>query len=143
MRSRACSSQIAKTLSWFVAADRRFSTAPIGRRDAGQRVPFPKYSEGAIISFYSVFGLEGDMILKLLGAGALLVSVFAVDAQAHVVKFRVEHRETILNGKAFGPAGAYEKLVGKVDFALDPKLAINKNIVDLGLAPKNARGEVE
>lgn len=83
------------------------------------------------------------MILRLLGAGALLVSVFAADAQAHVVKFRIERREPVLSGKVFGPAGAYEKLVGKVDFALDPKLPINKNIVDLNLAPKNARGEVE
>ena len=33
--------------------------------------------------------------------------------------------------------------MGKVHFALDPKLAINKSIVDLDLAPKNARGEVE
>src|SRR6185437_1847741 len=84
---------------------------------------------------------RGDMILRWLGAGALLVSVFATDAQAHVVKFRVERRETILGGKVFGPAGPYEKLVGKVDFALDPRLPINKSIVDLDLAPKNARGE--
>jgi hypothetical protein len=34
-------------------------------------------------------------------------------------------------------------LVGKVEFALGPELSINQNIVDLKLAPRNARGEVE
>src|SRR5439155_3022746 len=35
------------------------------------------------------------------------------------------------------------KLVGKVDFALDPELPSNDAIVDLKLAPRNSRGEVE
>ena len=83
------------------------------------------------------------MILRSLGIGALLVSILVTSADARVVRFRVERREAVLNGKVFGKAGPYERLVGKVDFALDPKLAINKNIVDLDLAPKNARGEVE
>src|ERR1700744_4607935 len=83
------------------------------------------------------------MILKWFGAGAILVSVLSVVAQGHFVKFRIERREPVLSGKVFGPAGPYEKLVGKVDFALDPKLPINKSSVDLALAPKNARGEVE
>jgi len=69
--------------------------------------------------------------------------MLAGSANARVVKLRIEHREAVLNGKAFGRAGAYEKLVGKVDFALDPKAAINQKIVDLGLAPKNAKGEVQ
>ena len=83
------------------------------------------------------------MILRSLGIGALLVSILVTSAEARVVRFRVERHEAVLNGKVFGKAGPYERLVGKVDFALDPKLAINKNIVDLDLAPKNARGEVE
>ena len=37
----------------------------------------------------------------------------------------------------------YERVTGKVYFAVDPKLAANKNIVDLALAPKNAKGQVE
>src|ERR1700733_12553959 len=74
---------------------------------------------------------------------ALLVSLCVTSAEARVVKLRIEHRETILNGKAFGDMGPYEKLVGKVELALNPSLAINKNIVDLVLAPRNAKGEVE
>jgi hypothetical protein len=64
-------------------------------------------------------------------------------ADARVVRLRIERREVILNGRAFGAAGPYEKLVGKVDFGLDPSLPGNGEIVDLKLAPRNARGEVE
>src|SRR5436190_1058847 len=64
-------------------------------------------------------------------------------AEARVVTLRVERREVILNGRPFGDAGPYETLVGKVDFALDPDLPRNGAIVDLKLAPRNARGEVE
>lgn len=62
---------------------------------------------------------------------------------ARVVELRIERREPVLNGKPFGLAGAYEKLVGKVFFALDPLAEANAGIVDLRLAPHNARGEVE
>src|SRR4051812_19095483 len=82
------------------------------------------------------------MSLKLLGTGVLAVTLFAAAAEARVVALHVEHREPVLSGKAFANAGAYEKLLGKVEFALDPKADINKNIVDLGLAPRNAKGEV-
>src|SRR5580658_219323 len=75
---------------------------------------------------------------------AFLLAVLMVNlAEARVVKLRVERREPVLNGKSFGLAGALEKLVGRVEFALDPAAAANARIVDLGLAPRNARGEVE
>ena len=64
-------------------------------------------------------------------------------AEARVVRLRIERREAVLNGRPFGAAGPYEKLVGKVDFGLDPALPRNGDIVDLRLAPRNARGEVE
>jgi hypothetical protein len=41
-----------------------------------------------------------------------------------------------------GLVGPYERLVGKVDFALDPKLPENLKIVDLALAPRHVGGEV-
>lgn len=75
------------------------------------------------------------LTLMLLSASSL--------AEARVVRLRIERREVVLNGRAFGAAGAYEKLVGKVDFGLDPSLPQNARIVDLKLAPRNARGEVE
>jgi hypothetical protein len=67
----------------------------------------------------------------------------APEVNARVVKLRVERREAVLNGKSFGAVGPYEKLVGKVEFALDPAAPANAAIVDLSLAPRNARGEVE
>ena len=72
-----------------------------------------------------------------------LVTLIASSADARVVRLRIERRELILDGRAFGAAGPYEKLVGKVDFGLDPSLPRNADIVDLKLAPRNGRGEVE
>jgi alpha/beta hydrolase family protein len=74
---------------------------------------------------------------------AVVLVLVASAADARVVRLRIERREVILDGRAFGAAGPYEKLVGKVDFALDPALPRNLDIVDLKLAPRNARGEVE
>lgn len=86
---------------------------------------------------------EIAMINVWIGMGALCASLIVTAAEARVVRLEVLRREPVLDGKPFRDAGSYEKLVGKVHFALDPGLAINKSIVDLDLASKNARGEVE
>src|SRR5687767_13687365 len=83
--------------------------------------------------------MKAHLLLAVL-AGTLVIPA---GANADVTRLRVERREVVLNGLAFGAAGPYEKLVGKVDFALDPTLPQNRGIVDLALAPRNARGEVE
>ena len=67
----------------------------------------------------------------------------AATAEAGVTRLQIERRETVLGGKPFGAAGPYEKLIGKVHFALDSTLPQNQGIVDLTLAPKNALGLVE
>ncbi|MDH4066368.1 MAG: alpha/beta hydrolase domain-containing protein, partial [Acidobacteriota bacterium] len=69
--------------------------------------------------------------------------VLPATAAAEVTRLEVVRREVVLDGQAFGAAGAYEKLVGTVHFALDPALPQNRGIVDLPLAPRNARGLVE
>src|SRR5882762_8715906 len=74
---------------------------------------------------------------------AVMLTLVASAADARVVRLRIERREVVLNGRAFGAAGPYEKLIGKVDFGVDPDLPRNEIIVDLKLAPRNARGEVE
>jgi hypothetical protein len=81
--------------------------------------------------------------MRHLTLALLAVLAFAVDVTAGVTRLRIERRETILNGRPFGAAGPYEKLVGKVDFALDPSRPQNRGIVDLALAPRNAQGLVE
>jgi len=81
--------------------------------------------------------------MRTLSAITLLLMLVAQIAEAGVVRFRIERRDVVLDGRAFGAAGPYEKLVGKVDFALDPNLPANEMIVDLKLAPRNADGRVE
>ncbi len=71
------------------------------------------------------------------------VTAFASVAEARLVRLNVERREVVLDGRAFGLAGPYEKLLGTAEFALDPDRAQNDIVVDLELAPRNARGEVE
>src|SRR5260370_28271745 len=41
------------------------------------------------------------------------------------------------------PLVNYERLTGKVHFAVDPKLAANQIVTDIALAPRNAKGLVE
>jgi len=52
-------------------------------------------------------------------------------------------RTDVQEGKPFGNAGPYEKIVGRVYFAVDPANLHNRQIVDLDKAPRNANGEVE
>jgi hypothetical protein len=73
----------------------------------------------------------------------VLLAATSATARAGVARLRIERREPVLGGRAFGAAGPYEKLVGKVDFTFDPNLAANDIIVDLKLAPRNAQGLVE
>ena len=79
---------------------------------------------------------------RVLVATMMLTLVSSV-TEARVARLRIERREVVLNGRAFGAAGPYEKIVGKVDFGVDPNLPRNGAIVDLPLGPRNARGEVE
>jgi hypothetical protein len=70
---------------------------------------------------------------------ALLVSAAA---DAAVTRIDVQRRETFA-GAGFGNTGAYERIVGRFYGELDPDHSMNKDIVDIGLAPRNARGRVE
>lgn len=64
-------------------------------------------------------------------------------ASAAIHKIYVEERTDVLNGRAFGKAGAYERILAKAHFRIDPALAANQQIRDIALAPKNAEGLVE
>ncbi|MGC2696441.1 MAG: alpha/beta hydrolase domain-containing protein [Candidatus Angelobacter sp.] len=80
----------------------------------------------------------------LRAAFALLVTCILVStAEARVVRVEITSRGDIDGGKPFGPAGAYEKITGRVFFAVDPVNLHNRQIVDLDKAPRNAQGEVE
>jgi hypothetical protein len=54
----------------------------------------------------------------------------------------IEERSIVADGEAFGRAGAYEKLVGTIDFALDPEHPQNAIITDIEHAPRTKGGLV-
>src|SRR5438270_8564990 len=84
------------------------------------------------------------MRLRVRVIGFLLLAVFAVSlVQARVVRVEITSRRDIQEGKPFGSAGPYEKIIGRVHFAVDPANLHNRQIVDLDKAPRNAQGEVE
>ena len=75
---------------------------------------------------------------------SIVIFLFAAaGADAHVTRVEIISRTDVLDGRAFGLAGAYEKIVGRVYFAVNPENLHNKLIVDLDKAPRNAQGEVE
>lgn len=77
----------------------------------------------------------------LLFIASVLAFPFAV--RAEVVRFEIVQREPFAGGFEFGEAGAYERIAGRVSYSLDPSLTQNASIVDLSLAPRNERGQVE
>ena len=74
-------------------------------------------------------------LLMLIVAGPAWVRVTAV------VIDRIE--SPTFEGHAFGDVGQYEKIVGRMFGAVDPKTAAHANIVNLDKAPQNAAGLVE
>lgn len=66
----------------------------------------------------------------------------ATQAHAAVTALEVTERTPFAGGAVFGAAGAYEKIRGIAHFSLDPQAAANATIVDLKLAPRDARGRV-
>src|SRR6476659_3843241 len=67
----------------------------------------------------------------------------SVGVHARVVRIEVLSRSDVLAGKSFGDAGSYEKVAGKIHFAVKPDDSHNRQIVDLDKAPRNSAGEVE
>src|SRR5262245_47816785 len=82
---------------------------------------------------------------KLAGVAVLAVLLVLTPALSHAELIRVEitRRVDVLNGKAFGAVGPYEKLHGKAYFAVDPANPRNQVIADINLAPRNREGKVE
>ena len=84
------------------------------------------------------------MLLPILGLFTLAGLVLRpAQAAAHVTDVVITSCVDVLEGRPFGEVGAYEKCVGKIYFALDPRVPGNRIIVDLDRAPTNGEGEVE
>jgi len=73
----------------------------------------------------------------------LFVSLAVAPASADVVRIEVQSRSDLVGGQPFGAAGPYEKLSGKIFFAVDPALPANRIVADIDKAPRNAAGKVE
>jgi len=85
------------------------------------------------------------MINILQAARWLLLAVAIAGihaAQAEVTRVEIASRTDVLSGMSFGDAGPYEKIVGRVYFAVDPMHPANRRIVDIDKAPRDASGRV-
>lgn len=75
--------------------------------------------------------------------GALGCALGSLPAQARITGFEIASVEPFADGAEFGAAGSYERVVGTARGELDPSDPSNAGIVDIALAPRNARGMVE
>ncbi|MDP6389688.1 MAG: alpha/beta hydrolase domain-containing protein [Alphaproteobacteria bacterium] len=64
-------------------------------------------------------------------------------ALANGIELDIAERTPFAGGHEFGEVGAYERLVGRARFAVDPAAAAQAGIVDLDKAPVGADGRVE
>jgi len=86
------------------------------------------------------------MIRRCIGGAAfaaLIATYTSLGAQAEVTRIEITSRTDVLAGKSFGSVGPYQKLSGKVYFAVDPTHPRNNAIVDLDKAARDATGRVE
>src|ERR1700677_3388299 len=84
------------------------------------------------------------MRLRFLVNSLILILALAVlPLNARVIRVEIASRTDVLNGKAFGDAGAYERITGRVYFSLATANPHNMRIVDLGNAVNLKNGEVE
>lgn len=73
------------------------------------------------------------------------LAVASLRASADVVRIDVEHRDDVAEGAiyGYGYSGPYERLSGRIHYAVDPTLPANRIITDIGHAPINGAGRVE
>ena len=86
-------------------------------------------------------GFVGLGTASALAVAAILAMASA--ARAGVTKIQIISRGPAFGGYSFPKVGTYERIVGKAFAEINPGDGHNKMIVDIGLAPRNARGKVE
>lgn len=110
------------------------------------RKPFPVAPNGVQIMDSSRPAIRCHPVVSAVSAACFVIGVLVLTAlpvDARVVRVVVDSRLPLAGGQAFGAAGAYERIVGRVFYAFDPSNPYDRQIVDLSLAPRNASGEVE
>ncbi|HBJ86229.1 MAG TPA: hypothetical protein DDZ88_20665 [Verrucomicrobiales bacterium] len=73
----------------------------------------------------------------------LLATFLSASAHAEVMRIEITERSSFADGKVFGPAGAYERIKGRMFIETDPANEANARVSDLKRAPRNAHGKVE
>ncbi|MFT5130910.1 MAG: hypothetical protein ACI8W8_004542, partial [Rhodothermales bacterium] len=73
----------------------------------------------------------------------LATFLLSLPLMAELTRFEILDRGAFADGAEFGEVGAYERMLGRVHFELDPELPQNRHVVDLELAPRNPSGRVE
>lgn len=84
--------------------------------------------------------------LAPMALAAALAAAATPPAQARIVRIDVDparSQSPTFGGYAWSGVGQYEKIVGKAYGEVNPNDPKNAVIVDIGLAPRNARGNVE
>ena len=81
--------------------------------------------------------------LKRMMRTAAVLCMLCTAANAALVRIEVLERSDVLEGRAFGAVGPYERIVGKAYFAVDPTAEANRIVRDLEKAPRNENGLVE
>ena len=91
-------------------------------------------------------GDDREDAMDLLRLGCALFAMagvtFSNSAHAEVTRIEIVSRADILGGNSFGTVGAYEKIIGKAYFSIDPSHPRNVAIVDVDKASRDAAGHV-
>jgi hypothetical protein len=75
-------------------------------------------------------------------AAALCTFLCSAPVFAEVTRVTIASRSAVANEQPFGATGAYEKLTGTIEFALDPRNPQNTRIVDLDRSDRAGDGRV-
>jgi hypothetical protein len=70
------------------------------------------------------------------------VATREVAVEAAVVRVEIRERRPFADGQTFGATGPYESVRGRLVLEADPAAAVNGQIADLQLAPRNEQGRV-
>jgi hypothetical protein len=78
----------------------------------------------------------------VVAALLLVLAPVAGPVRAEVERVEITSRAVLAAGATFGDTGPYEKIRGRLHYAVDPADPANAAIVDLELAPRGADGKV-
>lgn len=82
-------------------------------------------------------------VSSVISAALVAVLVTASSLEARVVRLVVEKRRPLAEGKSFGASGPYERVEGTAVFEVDPQDPLNRVIVNIEKAPRNAARRVQ